>query len=322
MHACYAQSLVAGYTIKATAILPKTLNLYLTAAGITPRPDPTTLQKRYTFPPLLSDVLNEYKRWHSIPNRREPITLPMLEHWRKLAQWAHEDSFQAAFYDWMVIGLHTGCRKSEWCQDTYDYKLFHQIAVNPDQSSKAFVASDFKLHNNPNGSKTNQSNEYEFVQIKWRFQKNGDNGQQISFAHDHKNASFSPVLAAQRILARAERLQVPHNMPIAVYKRHVQSPPASPYLFIDHHSVELELKSCARKVLKLTKLTDIARFTTHSIRVGACVLLHENGADSLLIKSRLRWRSDSFLNYLRNTLSLANAHADFINKNNKYKNRL
>jgi len=307
------QSLVAGYTIKAMAIAPKTLNLYLTAAGITPRPDPTTLQNRYTFPPLLADVINEYKKWHHMPNRREPITLPMLEHWRSLAQWAHRDSYQAAFYDWMVIGMHTGCRKSEWCQDTYDYKLFTQVALNPDDSSKAFIASDFTLHNDSTKSNLESPiKEFNYVKIRWRFQKNGDNGQTISFAHDQSNPSFSPVLAAQRILERAQRLEVPHNMPIAVFKRPIQSPPAPKYLFIDHHSVELQFKSCARKILHITKIADLARFTLHSIRVGACVLLHENGADSLLIKSRLRWRSDSFLNYLRNTLFLAKAHAQII----------
>jgi len=296
------------------AIAPKTLILYLTAAGITPRPDPTTLHKRYTFPPLLADVINDYKQWHHMPNRREPITLPMLEHWRSLAKWAHRDSLQATFYDWMVIGMHTGCRKSEWCQDTYDYKLFTQIALNPDNTSKAFVASDFILHNDAT-SDTPLTHGFNYVKIKWRYQKNGDNGQTISFAHDHKNPSFSPVLAVQRILERAERLGLPHNMPLAVFKRPIQSPPAPPYIFIDHHSVELELKSCARKILHITKLTDLARFTSHSIRVGACVLLHENGADSLIIKSRLRWRSDSFLNYLRNTLSLAKAHAQIISTN-------
>jgi len=308
---------VDGNTIRAKAIAPKTLQLYLTAAGITPRPDPTTLHKRYTFAPLLSDVLKEYKRWYQMPNRREPITLPMLDYWYNLSQSAHEDSFQAAFFDWMVLGIHAGFRKSEWCQDTYNYKLFNQIALNPDHTSKAFVSSDFSLHNGrtstPSSDSKSLDETYQYIEIKWRFQKNGDNGQTISFAHDEKNPTFSPVLAAQRILKRAQRLNLPLNMPLAIYKN--TSPGGhSPFSFIDHHSVELQLKSCARKVLKLTKIVDIARFTSHSLRVGACVLLHENGADTLLIKSRLRWRSDSFMNYLRNTLLLAKQHADFLRK--------
>jgi len=251
-----------------------------------------------------------------MPNRREPITLPMLDYWHEQAKSAHIDSFQAAFFDWMVIGIHTGARKSEWCQDTYDYKLFNQIALNPDQTSKAFVASDFSLHNRNSSQSSSQPGSldgtYTYIQIKWRVQKNGDNGQVISFAHDTQNPIYSPVLAAQRILQRAKRLNLPTNMSLAIYKQNIHTDAMPPFSFIYHHSVELQLKSCARKVLRLTKISDIARFTSHSLRVGACVLLHENGADTLLIKSRLRWRSDSFMNYLRNTLSLAKRHADFL----------
>jgi len=42
------------------------------------------------------------------------------------------------------------------------------------------------------------------------------------------------------------------------------------------------------------------QFTSHLIRVGACVALHVANITSLNIQHALHWRSDSFWNYLRN----------------------
>ena len=50
------------------------------------------------------------------------------------------------------------------------------------------------------------------------------------------------------------------------------------------------------------------RWTSHSIRVTACNLLHRQGMSDTYIQSRLRWTSNAFLGYLRNTLYTAAAH--------------
>ena len=57
---------------------------------------------------------------------------------------------------------------------------------------------------------------------------------------------------------------------------------------------------------------DLSNFTSHSIRVGACVLLHAQNVSPEDIKFRLRWRSDTFRTYLRNILPLAERHTDAI----------
>ena len=63
-----------------------------------------------------------------------------------------------------------------------------------------------------------------------------------------------------------------------------------------------------KEVYSLTLPDDIKRFSSHSIGVGACVLLHHSGKDSKFIKLRLRWESDTFRLYLRNTTLLAGQH--------------
>ena len=52
----------------------------------------------------------------------------------------------------------------------------------------------------------------------------------------------------------------------------------------------------------------LKRWTTHSIRVTACNLLHRQGFSGSYIQTRLRWTSDAFLMYLRNTLYTAAQH--------------
>ena len=53
---------------------------------------------------------------------------------------------------------------------------------------------------------------------------------------------------------------------------------------------------------------EIMRFTSHSIRVWAVVLLDEAEMDADFIKSRLRWMGDSYRSYLRDTAVLQSKH--------------
>eukprot|EP00957_Ditylum_brightwellii_P202267 15329363-Ditylum_brightwellii.AAC.1 len=63
-----------------------------------------------------------------------------------------------------------------------------------------------------------------------------------------------------------------------------------------------------KSLYNLTNLEDIKRFSSHSIRVGACVLLHSSGKDGDFIKLRLHWKSDTCRLYLRNTTLLSAQH--------------
>jgi len=46
----------------------------------------------------------------------------------------------------------------------------------------------------------------------------------------------------------------------------------------------------------------LSRWTSHSLCITACNLLHRQGFSDTYIQSRLRWTSNAFLGYLRNTL--------------------
>jgi len=236
--------------------------------------------------------------------------MDMVKFWQKKASTSHQDSFDAAFFDWIVIGIQAGFRKSEWVQDSHDFRSTGQFALNRDGSSKAFIASDFSFTSLSPAQKIKypvSSTPYSQVTLTWRFQKNNQNNQRISFNHNFTNELFSPVLAAQRILDRARRLQVPTSHPISVFfqDKKIQ--------YMHHSLIESTLRTAASAVYKLTSQKALRLFSCHSIRVGACVILHAAQKDPLFIQFRLRWRSTSFIVYLRNTPRIAAIHNDLIN---------
>ena len=58
---------------------------------------------------------------------------------------------------------------------------------------------------------------------------------------------------------------------------------------------------------------ELKLISCHTIRVYACVLLSEAGKDGPYIKLRLRWLSNCFKIYLRNTDNIACQHVDALN---------
>ena len=205
------------------------------SVGINTSYDPQrATDKRYmdrnTVPPVITAVIREHHRWETVPNRREPITKNMVRWWLHQARTSPIDSFESVIADWMVLGTQLGMRKSEWTQSSKNKTFGSEFDLNVDGSSKAFIASDFTFHNSQNGSiysphsskcNTKQnSSSTDLLKVRWRFQNNNDNGQQILFSNNTDDPDFCVVAADKRIVERAQRLQIPANHPIAVYMLH------------------------------------------------------------------------------------------------------
>jgi NADPH-dependent glutamate synthase beta subunit-like oxidoreductase len=72
-------------------------------------------------------------------------------------------------------------------------------------------------------------------------------------------------------------------------------------VLINAKHINESLQTATKAVYNLTDPEAIGHFTSHSIRVGACVVaLHAAAVQFTEIKFALRWKSDSFYNYLRN----------------------
>jgi hypothetical protein len=108
-------------------------------------------------------------------------------------------------------------------------------------------------------------------------------------------------------------LALDDNHPLAVF---TESGVANGNLaFIRPTHINNALHHVATAVYNITDPKDLARFSSHSIRVGACVALHAAGVQQQDIKFALRWKSDSFYSYLRNlpcqSTRMAQAVLDF-----------
>ena len=102
---------------------------------------------------------------------------------------------------------------------------------------------------------------------------------------------------------------------MAVYATHSKRSGAwkvDKILHITDIEINKVLQEAAKAAHGITDPKDLQRYTSHSIRVGACVLLHVSGKSPDFIKFRLRWRSDSFRMYLRNLPALAIQHVKAI----------
>ena len=81
--ACYAAHLASGETLLCRSIRSGTIMRYLSAAAELSVPANVTnpcldiMGKQSQY---IRDVINEVKRWESIPNRKEPITKELIQY--------------------------------------------------------------------------------------------------------------------------------------------------------------------------------------------------------------------------------------------------
>ena len=318
--ACYTAHLVAGETLLCISIRSGTISRYLAAAAELSLPAKMMnlcldiMGKRSTY---IQDILKECTRWESIPNRKEPVTKQMIDYIAKKGkdlQKNNPNNIYSALYYWLVFVEQSGMRRREWAQDRTYLKKHKDIQRNIDSSSAAFIMEDFEFrvnaHKRINNSSTKEVGKASLVNIKWRFQKNNDNGQVLSYVKDTKNKQHCALEACKRIRKRAIKLKILKDKPIAVYVEYKQNKKKTCY--IDDIHIKSLLQEAARHVYNITCKKELARFSSHSIRVGACVLLHAQNISAEDIKFRLRWRSDSFRMYLRNIIQLAERHKDAI----------
>ena len=279
--ACYTADLVAGENLLCMTLKAGTISRYLQAAAelsipanmMNPCLDVTGKQSKH-----IKDIINEAKRWESVPDRREPVTQEIIEYiinkGNKLMV-TNKDNIYRALADWLILGQQSGFRRKEWAQDRSYYKTYKDIQRNVDSSSAAFILSDFEFRRK-NNQRCDQKSKKDIsrsciVNLKWRFQKNNDNGQIIFYIEDNINKTHCYVRACKRIRERALRLDPTAENPVAIFTTNIKS---KRFSYIDDVHISTILQEAAGAVHNITKKEELKRFTSHSIRVGACVLLH------------------------------------------------
>ena len=72
--------------------------------------------------------------------------------------------------------------------------------------------------------------------------------------------------------------------------------------------VKTLLRELAIKTYNLTNIDEIQKFSSHSLRVGACCLLFACGYPPEFIQRVLRWKSDAWKDYVRDLIVAAIKH--------------
>jgi hypothetical protein len=106
-----------------------------------------------------------------------------------------------------------------------------------------------------------------------------------------------------RLVLRAKRLNQPDDMSVAVYKTK-----KGEVIYLTSNKIAELLRKAVKEVQPDTTLDKLKRYSAHSLRVWACVLLNEAGKLPDYIKKRLRWLGDSFRMYLRDTAIIQHQH--------------
>ncbi len=95
----------------------------------------------------------------------------------------------------------------------------------------------------------------------------------------------------------------PDDMPFACYITK-----KAPLLFITGSRIATLLRKAVKKVRPSTSAGNLKKYSTHSLRVWACVLLDEAGMFPSFIQKHLRWLGDSFEMYLHDTKAIQDKH--------------
>jgi hypothetical protein len=99
-----------------------------------------------------------------------------------------------------------------------------------------------------------------------------------------------------RLILQAKWLNQLDDMPLAVYKTK-----KGMVIYLTGSKIAELLQKAVKEVPPDTTPDKLKRYSTHSLRVWACVLLDKAGKLPDYIKKRLCWLGDSFRMYLRDT---------------------
>lgn len=303
-----------GHTLLCKTIKSDTIKGYLKAAANyitaarkllpnndTSRPlwlDPRLDMALGTTAEDISNVTNEVKRWEMMPNRREPLTVDMIQHAALDRNDSTPHDIKNAMYDWCTIGIYIGPRLTEWAQADDG-----RITMNNFGDPAAFMWNDIEFMGENSRRMTTAEalanpSLLHTARMTWRHQKNGQNGEKRTLVRAFTDDTLCPVLALTRVMKRFQALGADKDTtPLAVFSDNGSENGSAQFIRARH--IKQFLQTTAKAVYNIKKPEDLARFTSHSLRVGACVALHSAGISELNIKHALRWRSDSFMEYLR-----------------------
>ena len=261
---------------------------------------------------MASTIVYNLEREEEVANQRSPLTNEIIAELKKMAEESHPDSAQNVVFEVVCFGTITGPRAAEYGQKTQSKVEIHKYPSGT-EVTKAWLDEDFTFFNKYNRRMRvmdeSSLNDVGHMIVKWRIQKNRQNGQPLKVVADHEHPDLCPVRNAMRLVLRKMRLKHSLSLPLAIFVND-----KSEIKYITADKVKDVLRAAARTAHPDWTVEMINKISAHSIRVWACVSLHEAGRDPTFIKKRLRWLGDSYLLYLRDTPKTANQHKESLSE--------
>ncbi len=264
---------------------------------------------------MCAKIITAHEKEENIANQRNPFTREMFAALLDLARRSEsKDSIEAVVADWFTLIRITGLRCAEYARMTQSAVDKHEYPSGR-CVTKAFVPTDWKFYDK-DGVTINVHPLSKDVQafptklhVTYRIQKNRQNGQSITLVSDNNPPDICPVRAAYRIFLRANRLGQSDSQPMAVFvnKRNTTK-------YLTGNKIAEVLRSIAKAVHPNLTKEELKKFSSHSGRVWALVLLDKAGMTPDFMKSRLQWMGKSYRLYLRDTSILQCKHIDALNK--------
>jgi hypothetical protein len=268
--------------------------------------------RKYPIPANLADktnmkskIIHACEHEENIARQQSPLTKEMYVEMAKRAEISPQDSVDSVLFDFFNLIRVGGFRATEYTQKTQT-KINEFAYGSGNKVVKAFVPTDWSFYDASGRLMTLHSldgsgDPPKKLKIKFRIQKNRQNEQLITFAADDKHPHICPV--AYQIFICAKRLGQADHQPMGVYVNH-----QGVVKYLTGNKISELLQAIAKKChLDLTK-DEISRFSSHSGRVWAVVLLDEAGMNPDFIKSWLHWMGESYRLYLRDTAILQQKH--------------
>ncbi|KAG7365319.1 hypothetical protein IV203_038522 [Nitzschia inconspicua] len=317
--ACYAAHLGSGHTLSRRNIRSDTIRNYLYAAATLVQMfhpeglDPRKEKGLHAICPSIDKVLKELRRWENIPDRREPYTVAMQLLFCSKATSSDPNSKVSALCDWFSVMLQAGGRRCEWAQPSHisDFQRTPEQNVRGDPA--AFCIDDITFFRPGKRSlrlddALADPNLPAMVAVCFRVQKNGAHGETKLFTQNTHDPSLCVVRRWLSIVQRFVRLAGrARHVPLAIYL----DAPSSCVRYITATDVERQMRSLAAEIYDLDPVRDakdLARFSAHSLRVGACCVLQALGFEEHEIERLLRWKSKTWRLYTRNLCVISQKH--------------
>lgn len=261
---------------------------------------------------LAATILNNIKEEETIATQRAPLTSEMYAEMLKVSSKSEFLSLEQAISDLSILGRYLGPRLAEYGQKAQKRPEYHTYPSGT-KVLKAWSQNDFLFHDKSGKrvfpEKLEDIDTLAKMSVTFKVQKNRRNGEVKEVLPDPTNTEMCPVRAAYKIVHRSMMLNQPADLPVCVYKN-----AKSEMTYITGSTVSSYFRQIAKKAHPSMDESERKRFSAHSLRVTAAVLLHEHGCDGDYIKIQLRWQGDSYRVYLRSTQTILKRHTAALSK--------